>query len=53
VATSARPSVHRIRSSGTASAFDVGLDSGMMTGRFRMVRHTSHPPPVDIRPELA
>jgi hypothetical protein len=33
VATSARPSVHRIRSSGTASAFDVGLDSGMMTGR--------------------
>src|SRR5215217_881031 len=33
VATSARPSVHRIRSAGTASAFDVGLDSGMMIGR--------------------
>src|SRR4029453_9286366 len=33
VATSARPSVHRIRSTGTASAFDVGLDSGMMTAR--------------------
>src|SRR5215213_3283087 len=33
VATSARPSVHRIRSAGTASALDVGLDSGMMIGR--------------------
>jgi hypothetical protein len=33
VATSALPSVHRMRSAGRASAFDVGLDSGMMIGR--------------------
>src|SRR3954451_11612979 len=33
VATRARPSVQRIRSAGSASAFEVGLDSGMMIGR--------------------
>jgi hypothetical protein len=33
VATSARPSVQRIRSSGWASHVDVGFDSGMMIGR--------------------
>src|SRR2546422_4074881 len=33
VATSARPSVQRIRSSAVASDFEVGLDSGKMIGR--------------------
>ena len=33
VAISARPSVQRIRSAGSASHFEVGLDSGMMIGR--------------------
>ena len=33
VATRARPSVQAIRSAGTASALEVGLDSGMITGR--------------------
>ena len=33
VPTSARPSVHSIRSCGLASARDVGLDSGKMIGR--------------------
>ena len=33
VATSARSPVQRIRSSGSASHFDVGFDRGMMTGR--------------------
>ena len=33
MATSARPSVQASTSAGSASAFDVGLDSGMMIGR--------------------
>ena len=33
VATSARPSVQRIRSSAVASDFEVGFDSGKMIGR--------------------
>ena len=42
VATSARPSVQRIRSAGTASALEVGLDSGMMIGRSSCGRHLPH-----------
>ena len=33
VAVSTRPSVHSMRSAGSASHFEVGFDSGMMIGR--------------------
>ncbi|CAM5616321.1 hypothetical protein SVIOM74S_07326 [Streptomyces violarus] len=33
VAISARPSVQRVRSAGSASEWEVGLESGKMTGR--------------------
>ena len=42
VPTSARPSVHRKRSAGVASAFDVGFDSGKMIGPSRVPRHLAH-----------
>ena len=39
VPTSTRPSVQRSRSAGVASAFEVGFESGKITGRARMAGH--------------